>query len=480
MSDGLVAVVLLIAAGRSTGIDRRVTLAVVIGADPVRPASCPECAASLVGAGAEPPWCPECEWNLGVLPASRSGRQWRLRRRLDGLAFAVDRRLFADLAGALPNRPRWSLGLLTVMVISVLLGAATLALLVVGVVLIVTATWPAKVLGLLLVGVSFELRPRLPGVDATSGYRTRAELPALFRGIDSIAAQIGSPSVNVVVVEGTFDASCARYGLRRRRVLVLGLPLWASLSPAGRVALLGHQLAHLVDGDPEQYLLTQPALATFGNLADAFARRGRVLPDEEIRGGEDGEVTAAEYVAMMGTPGYQSGRPARNSFESMAGASSALLFKPLNWLCTAAHRALRALTAHSRQRAEYYADALALDVAGTAGVIEYCQTLLLNEPVFVTARRWLRVGAAPATVHVEAADTIARYDADLRRREQHSMRTESSLFAGHPPTGRRLRMLRTWPTAEGRLSSDALDFAAIDAQLEPDYRRVARTLTHVP
>jgi Zn-dependent protease with chaperone function len=370
---------------------------------------------------------------------------------------------------------------LTVTVISVVLGTATLALLVSGIVLVVVGTFLWKIVGIVVVGAAVELRPRLPGIPATPGCKTRSDVPALFAVADTVGSALGAPKVHAIVVDETFDASCTRVGFRRRPVLFLGLPLWASLTAAGRGGLLAHQLAHLVDHDPEQDLWTQPALSTISTLARATRRRSRMIPPVEIQGGKNGEISAGQYTLMIiGGANSQMTFGGKGIVESIAQTFANAAMMPFHWLFTRLDRRLRAVTSHGRQRAEYYADALAVQVAGSAATIEYCEALLLHDDVYSTARRWLRVGADPETVCIEATERITNHATDMRLREQHSMRTESSPFAGHPPIGRRLRVLRSRPTSVGRLTPDTLDFAAADAQLQPDFRRVARALAHLP
>ena len=43
-----------------------------------------------------------------------------------------------------------------------------------------------------------------------------------------------------------------------------------SLTAGERVALLGHELGHFVNGDPRRGLLTQPALTMLASAADLF------------------------------------------------------------------------------------------------------------------------------------------------------------------------------------------------------------------
>ncbi|WP_328822533.1 M48 family metalloprotease [Micromonospora rubida] len=68
-------------------------------------------------------------------------------------------------------------------------------------------------------------------------------------------------------MDGALNAYATAVGPRRRRVLCLGLPLWGSLPAQERVALLGHELGHFVNGDPRRSLLT-PAFTMLGAAAD--------------------------------------------------------------------------------------------------------------------------------------------------------------------------------------------------------------------
>lgn len=430
----------------------------------VRPAApCPRCSATLTSVGEEPEWCPECEWNLGDLGPQPS----RLRRRLDSYAFEVDERVAAELTGCPPHRPHWSAGRAALLAVSVVLGTGVLALFVTGLVLLVTASLMWKVAGLLLVLMAVELRPRLPRLGAVLGLVTRVDQPALFAAVDRLCRELGAPRIHEIVLDESFEASCTRYGLRRRPVLSIGLPLWAALTPTARVAMLTHQLAHLVDGDPGSGLLARPALSTFGNLARIFDPRGVVRRHQlEPHGAYDGAITSRTNQSVL-------------FFEWFANAVSAVLFAPLTWLCTTIQFLLQAMTARGRRRAEYYADALAVQIAGTDAAIEHLETLVLAEPVSTAVHRWLRVGADVSMLQAEAQEARERHRREQRRAEQRSIRSESDVLAEHPAPGRRLRVVRSWPVLGSSPVVAEVDHAAIDAQLAPAYRRVGRALAYV-
>ncbi|MGW5329672.1 M48 family metallopeptidase [Streptomyces sp. NPDC004014] len=73
---------------------------------------------------------------------------------------------------------------------------------------------------------------------------------------------MGTHSVHAVAVDGSINASVMTYGVRGRRLLVLGMPLWEVRTPEERIALLGHELAHYANGDTRNGLVVGTAVRT--------------------------------------------------------------------------------------------------------------------------------------------------------------------------------------------------------------------------
>jgi hypothetical protein len=59
-------------------------------------------------------------------------------------------------------------------------------------------------------------------------------------------------------------------GLRRRRVVHIGIPLWFTLEPQPRVAVLGHEVGHFVNGDLRRSLLVGSSIDTLIELVQAL------------------------------------------------------------------------------------------------------------------------------------------------------------------------------------------------------------------
>ncbi|HEY7296021.1 MAG TPA: M48 family metalloprotease [Dehalococcoidia bacterium] len=65
----------------------------------------------------------------------------------------------------------------------------------------------------------------------------------------AIARELHMATINEIAVTPASNAAFGRMGWRRRRVLLLGQPLPLTLDSQERVALLGHELGHGVNGD---------------------------------------------------------------------------------------------------------------------------------------------------------------------------------------------------------------------------------------
>jgi len=409
-------------------------------------AVCPVDRHQLTVAGTGAVWCPECEWNLDTYePDART--LGRIARRLDRVehrvAFRLDAAQFAQFAGQRPSKPGWTPARMSLVTVSVSLLIVTLALVAGGLDLIVGSGNAFVLVGVILVLIGIELRPRLGRHRPQLGDLARDEAPALRALVGRVAAAIGAPRPAVITITPEFNASCARVGVRRRVVLMIGLPLWVALGPQARLALLGHELGHLVNGDPGQGLLTQPALQSFGRLAAVFDPQS-MFPRRR------GLITKAIFIPILWT---------------------------VSRLFLLAHLLMVRVCMRDWARAEYLADAVAVDVAGTGGACELMDRLLFDRAVWAAVRRQAGRSDDPATWQTAAAEAVANLVETRRRYEQLSIRHGTSMLATHPPAGRRVRLVRSWPAEPPRVLLSPDDSAEVDRELIRHYTRIARNLT---
>ncbi|HCU52518.1 MAG TPA: peptidase M48, partial [Micromonosporaceae bacterium] len=379
------------------------------------PELCPSCQVSLVTDADETPWCERCEWNLDfVNPDPHRGRVGRM---LDRWAFRVgftsNRRLFKEISSRPIRRPEITPAFLLLLGVSLLLMGIFVSAIVSGLFLVIDGNPGLKLVGLFLLGFAFVFRPRIGRLKPYYEHYdevTRGTAPHLFALLDRSADAIGARRPDHVFVSPEWNASADVVGLRRRKVLLLGLPLWVSSRPQERVFILGHELGHFVNRDVRRGLLTQPACTMFANLADMVRPdTGRVSLEDDL-----GFGLLTKLANMIARP-------------FLWALSYALLI---------VHIGMTMIAATDGQRAEYYADTLAMELAGTKA--STCLDLL-NESFLtvVGARARGNHGFEDWRIAVEQA-RVGQMER-LARLRQVSLRKEASPFHEHPPYGLRHR-----------------------------------------
>jgi Zn-dependent protease with chaperone function len=355
------------------------------------------------------------------------------------LAFRWDGELFARFSTERPTKPGWTAARGVLVVLSAALVLVPVGLLLNGILLLVRDffSW-GGLLGVVLVLLALCLRPRLGRAPRRKRALRREQAPTLFALVDRVADAAGTSPPHMVVVDTSFDVGTGSPGPRRTPVLWIGAPMWAALAPRQRVAVLAHELGHQINGDPGRGLLVRPALSTFRGLVEATGG-GRDLRDvvfDEHRG-----VTLPLPIAMV--------------------------LWLVNRVVLVVHLGLSALGGRDHQRAEYLADSVAVDVAGSAAtaslfdrltLLPQVAGLLVHHAETKASGQW---GAMAESMHAAKQD-------DLPALRQLTHRN-TWLWATHPPTGLRARMVEAWPHQDPRVVLTDAESARIDAELAPWY-----------
>ncbi|MFF4648619.1 M48 family metalloprotease [Streptomyces sp. NPDC001380] len=287
---------------------------------------------------------------------------------------------------------------------------------------------------------------------------SRAEAPRLHALADRVAAALQEPPVHLVRVTPEFNASYGRVGLRRRGVLTIGLALWEVLTPQERIALLGHEFGHAVNGDARRGLWLHSAVVTLGHWYET------TRPVRTPAGRSDALLQLGEGIAglLMLVP------------HTLAGLLLRLLDR---------------LTLRTGQHAEYLADDLAARVGSSTATRSMLEALVLHDSVEALFRRQAavrRTGAASRTLPGAADDSglwdeLREYIASVpgterTRRIRVSALRMGSVDSTHPPTHLRIRLCEARGPREAALTADAAETAAVEAELAPLRARAARAV----
>ncbi|GAA4100593.1 M48 family metallopeptidase [Nonomuraea soli] len=312
----------------------------------------------------------------------------------------------------------------------------TLALLGLGGWLLSLLNVVSVLLAVVPLGLAWVMLPR-PARLPEGVVLARPKAPELYRLVDEVADALGAPRPHVIVIGEAVNASFGSYGWRRRRVLMIGYPHWLLLSPQERVAVLGHELGHSVNGDTRHGLVVGAALNALGEVRAS------------ARSGGDMDLDFSD-----------------------------VLVRAVTWFVRgfvgAFHRMLESVTNRASQTAEYRADELALRVAGSAAALSSMDKVMSAGPAAVS----FMYGQAHVvsgdlwTVYRQYLDTLP--EDELERRRHQARQEVARVDSTHPPTHQRHLRMAALPYAEPLVLAPPM--AQIDRELEPAAGVIARTI----
>ena len=411
---------------------------------------CPNCGASLPVVPPYLTWCHQCGWNVKAaprppLPAGRFDRLYEEAGR------RVGQRLERELAAAETLEPRLTPSKALAYAIAAGVHLSTLLLVAGGVVLI--ALFPTKIFaiaaGALMIAVAVLVRPRfgrVPDEDIVS----RDAAPTLFRLFDRVAEAVGTKTVDILVVDDLYNAAWAILGVRRKRVLRVGLPLIAALEPQERVGVVAHELAHARNGDSSRGLFVGSAIRGLAHWYVVLAPHRTTGVNQPLYA----PIGLAEKVA--------------NVFLWFLSRPPLLLF-----------RVEVELLLQDGRRAEYLADAIAARVAGSEAVVATHEKLLLESSFEQVVRQFSRPsnhGNESAVFDVVRSHLDAVPPRERERRRRVALLEDSTLGATHPPTGQRIRLLEQRPVHRAQVALTAAESDEIDRELSGLRQRLGRRL----
>ncbi len=409
---------------------------------------CPECGAEIRHDRRFTPWCASCEWNVDPVRAAEEPPKL-LERRRRALARRHGERLLREITDGAPLRPRRDASSVLAQVLAVVVHGVTVILVGLGVWFVVGGLGATLfVVGLFLLAIAVILRPRVVRLPEGIPLLDRINAPELFALVDDVAAVVGTRGVDRIAIDSHFNASVSPYGVRGRRLLTIGLPLWEILSPEEQVALLGHELGHLANGDLRHGALVWSASRSLDVWSYLFA-------------------------------------PIR-----LSGSWGVLAFNLMTYLPALTVEGIRilldTLTLRAAQRGEYLADRFAATAGGSDAASHLMDRLLLESLVTTTlgrerSRQQTLLGTRQALdqgsedlwrLLAEEVDSVP--DHELERLRLAGLRQGHAVDSSHPPTHLRRACLALAASRRPEVVVDTDREADIAAELSVSRRTIAR------
>ncbi|MCI0398438.1 MAG: M48 family metallopeptidase [Chloroflexi bacterium] len=346
--------------------------------------------------------------------------------------------MFNQLSRTSSLEPRLTVSKLLAFLLSLVVQVVNLGIPVLGFWLLIFGIAPlARILSifgglfcLLIAWVSWVRFAKLP----KEGVVSRPQCPVLYKLVDQVTRSLRAKPVDYIVIGPLFNASMGEVGWRRKRILYLGLPLFAVLDRQERIALLGHEIAHSVNGDPTRNFLTLTAIYS---LVVWFS----------ILWGMTGAYAAGFFLALL--------LPSNWVLYPLAG---------LAWL--GAYSLVHLLWWDS-QRAEYLADFLAATVGGTEAMLALLEKLCSGQTFDIALQH---ISFNPDFKDQDFFDLLRQRIVQVPAREVQRIKrveqlAESRLDTTHPPTPYRIALLQTRPALEPKVVLSPAENDAIDSEL---------------
>nr|WP_308801127.1 M48 family metallopeptidase [Streptomyces polyasparticus] len=419
--------------------------------------ACPECGAGIKGDNRYVVWCAACDWNVDPEPPDEDGDRLDRARRV--LARRHGERLLAEVTAGGELRAHRDVSSVLAFGIALAVHGVTLGLACGGVWFLVRG-WSGSgigygLIGLILLLLAWSLRPRAGRLPDDDPVLHRQDAPELYALIDEVARVVGTRTVDEVRFDAEVNAGVLSYGVRGRRVLTLGLPLWETLTPQQQIALLGHELGHYGNGDTRRTLVVWTAHRTLTDWLYHFSPSDGPAP---------GPPSADEIVA--------------NVFYAVPRVLTRCVLSLFD------HLTLRA-----SQRAEYLADRAAARAGSTEAAVSLMEHFFVADTATVVLRRegaqaaftggrrapgnenraegvWDRLRAHMASVPAH----------EYERQRRVGVRRRHSVDSTHPPTDLRRQSLLAGPSVPAAVVADDARQGRIAAELAGARAEVARRI----
>lgn len=407
--------------------------------------TCPQCKAVIPVFEGYKTWCDKCGWNL-ELPKNQVDLTV-YEKVMVSLNKKSGQHLFQDMLKAQMIPGRFSPARLLAYLIAGLVHGVTLTLFGFSLWLIFFAFPEARFLGVILGGVLFALLLLilLPRSKKTGGAPIlRSQAPTLYHHVDQIAKVLNCPPVDIIHYDYDFNAFFGQSGLLRKRSLGLGLSLIAICDKEEMTAIISHELAHNVNGDPNRNLFLHSALYALNSWYQI------TYVPFDISGPGGIFIIITNFFRM--------------------------LISGMTWLIALA---LAVLLWHDHQKAEYLADWLGARVSGTEAQLKTLVKVQLRE-TFMGVLRYAYLGQRMNEFfHLLRLRTEYIPEREMERIRRIEEQTGCQIYSTHPLTTHRIEVLRKHPIMKPQILLSDEEFDQIRRELEPFMQSTQNQLTRL-
>lgn len=423
----------------------------------IKEINCPNCNKVIKTCDNYPDWCPSCEWGLvfenKLLPKNK------LEEIIQKISLKYGNELFEFIKNQdlnVSTKSRTQSGKLALLISSLVISFSILILLLGLYLLIFIPYYFIKFLGLLCIGLFYILKTEILKVEK-SKFLPKKDFPELYKAVNLVCKKFNTSELEGIILNEEFNAGITEYGIKKKKILFIGLPLWSVLNNEEKLDLIGHEIAHCVNGDPSRNKIISTAINT-------LIKAGRIIHPESllINISISSLVLEVSRYAIM---------PINILLVGISNLlwNTAYLLNNLVWL--------------DSQKAEYLADLLASSICGNKASISLMQKCSYSDIFYFELQKLVIKGKKTfdnVDIFEEVNNKIKDLpDHEIERLNRLLTKEEHKIDIKHPPTYSRILLLEEKGYKNGNDLKDKIDFAKIENELNPYKQKIQYKLIDV-
>jgi heat shock protein HtpX len=401
---------------------------------------CPSCGADMGWDEEYIVWCEACEYNIN--PSHKQEYVKKLDLIYEKLGRRFGESMLQQVSERQSLRPGFSFSRLAAYVLAAAVHLVSLFFLVSSIYFI--AQWQESiwfaVLGLFLLALSWVTRPRFGKLDKSEQIVPREELPELYHVVDKLCETAGVRPIDGIIIDQEFNASVRTVGVRGKRILTIGLPLFTILPKDERMALLGHEIGHFANNDVARSIFVGGAIGTLATWYD---------------------LLDVQHV---------------DEIEGIFGIISGFFMKGLALIPYVLFMLIIHLLWHDGQRAEYFADLIGAELSGTKSSISLMEKIQFDQIFYHVVRKAAVTNSSSSLLDHFRKKVEELPSKEFRRLKRVSELELSKLNYTHPPNAYRIQFLNSQNFYSSRISLTVEQNKKIDRELAKHEGRVQDTL----
>jgi len=404
---------------------------------------CPNCNKTIPVHDGFVSWCHKCHWNIN--PSNTTKPETAFEKLYYKLSRKYTTSLFEQMKASKELKPNFTLSMWVTYLISFFIHGITLITSILSIALIILGRHyiPVVIIGIFLLLISYFLIPKPNRFDKKLS--CKKECSELFSLINDIANSLNAPQIDDLVITEDFNAFYYQYGIRQKRVMGIGLPLFNILTSEEKVALISHELSHGINKDIQRDYVVNTAL----NALEHWYYF--VIPDNI--------ENAADPFVVLRIP-------------------INILLLGLSKIILGLYYAIQSLSWYNSQRAEYLADYYATMACGTDAMISLSNKICFSDTLDHTIRSYTFNPTKNSLLKEFNKNISSTPEREVERVKLVELHENSRLDRTHPPILYRIKFIKNHYIKDKGFVLDEERAAVLNKELSTIQSEIEKSLVN--